>query len=50
LLFGTGIGLLLETAQFYIPGRTSSLFGQIADGTGTCLGVAYFLVEKKFSS
>jgi VanZ like family len=47
---GTGTSLLLEIAQYYIPGRTSSLFDLIANGIGTCLGVAYFLVEKKFSS
>lgn len=47
---GTGISLLLEITQYYIPGRTSSLFDLIANGMGTCLGVAYFLVEKKFSS
>jgi VanZ family protein len=47
---GTGTSLLLEIAQFYIPGRTSSLYDLIANGMGTCFGVAYFLVEKKFSS
>jgi VanZ family protein len=47
---GTGTSLILESVQFYIPGRISSLFDLIANGMGTCLGVAYFLVEKKFSS
>jgi VanZ family protein len=47
---GTGTSLILEIVQFYIPGRTSSLFDLIANGMGTCFGVAYFLVEKKFSS
>lgn len=47
---GTGASLILEIVQFYIPGRTSSLFDLIANGIGTCIGVAYFLVEKKFSS
>jgi hypothetical protein len=47
---GTGASLVLEIAQYYIPGRTSSLFDLIANGAGTCLGIAYFLVEKAFSS
>ena len=47
---GTGTSLILEIVQYYIPGRTSSLFDLIANGMGTCFGVAYFLVEKKFSS
>lgn len=47
---GTGTSLILEIAQFYIPGRTSSLFDLIANGMGTCIGVVYFLVEKKLSS
>ena len=50
VIVGAGTSLLLEIAQFYIPGRTSSLFDLIANSLGTCIGVAYFLVEKKFSS
>jgi VanZ family protein len=50
VIAGIATSLLLEIAQFYIPGRTSSLFDVIANGIGTFVGVAYFLVEKKFSS
>jgi VanZ like family len=45
---GVGISLLIETAQYYIPGRTSSLYDLIANGAGTCIGVIYFMLEKRF--
>jgi VanZ family protein len=50
VIAGTGTSLVLEIVQYYIPGRTSSLFDLIANGIGTCIGVVYFLLEKKVSS
>ena len=47
---GTGTSLILEIIQFYIPGRTSSLFDLIANGIGTCIGVGYFLVARTLGS
>jgi VanZ family protein len=47
---GTGTSLILEIIQYYIPGRISSLFDLIANGVGTCMGVAYFLAERKLGS
>jgi VanZ family protein len=47
---GTGTSLFLEIVQYYIPGRISSLFDLIANGIGTLIGVAYFLVEKRLRS
>jgi VanZ family protein len=47
---GTGTSLFMEIVQYCIPGRTSSLFDLIANGLGTFIGVAYFLVEKLLSS
>jgi hypothetical protein len=48
LAFGICISLLIELLQYYIPGRTSSLFDLIANGIGTCIGVSYYLFEKRF--
>ena len=50
VIAGTATSLILELVQVFIPGRTSSLFDLIANGMGTVIGVAYFLVEKKLSS
>jgi glycopeptide antibiotics resistance protein len=46
---GTIISFLLETVQYYIPGRTSSLYDLIANAGGTCIGVLYFWLEKKIT-
>ena len=44
------ISLLLEIFQYYIPGRTSSLFDFIANGLGTFGGIGYYLLESKYSN
>jgi hypothetical protein len=48
LASGICISLLIELLQYYIPGRTSSLFDIIANGIGTFIGVGYYLFEKRF--
>jgi hypothetical protein len=47
LASGICISLLIELLQYYIPGRSSSLFDIIANGIGTFIGVSYYLFEKK---
>jgi VanZ family protein len=49
LAVGIGTSLAIETVQFYIPGRTSSLYDLIANGAGTFIGVVYFALEEKLS-
>ena len=43
---GIGISLLIELSQYYIPGRTSSLFDLLFNGLGAFGGIIYFLLEK----
>jgi glycopeptide antibiotics resistance protein len=47
LVSGIFISLLIELLQYYIPGRSSSLFDLIANGIGTFIGVVYYLFEKR---
>jgi VanZ family protein len=49
LASGTGISLFLEIAQYYIPGRSSTIMDIIANTAGTMIGIAYFLVEKRIA-
>jgi len=48
LASGVCISLLIELVQFYLPGRSSSLFDLVANGIGMCVGVSYYLFEKRF--
>jgi VanZ family protein len=49
LASGTGISLFIEIAQYYIPGRSSTIMDIVANTAGTMIGVAYFLIEKRIS-
>ncbi len=44
---GTGVSFIIESIQYGIPGRTSSFYDLVANGFGTCIGAAYFWLEKK---
>jgi glycopeptide antibiotics resistance protein len=44
-----GISLLIESAQYYIPGRSSSLLDLSFNGLGAFGGTIYCLLEKRFS-
>jgi VanZ family protein len=41
---GTAISLFIELAQYYIPGRTSSLIDLTTNAVGTMIGILYFLL------
>jgi VanZ family protein len=41
---GTAISLFIELAQYYIPGRTSSLIDLATNAVGTLIGILYFLM------
>lgn len=47
---GIVTSLLLESAQYFIPGRISSLYDLIANTAGAGLGVAYCLLDRKLVS
>ena len=50
MIAGIGTSFLLETVQYFIPGRTSSLYDLIANTAGAGLGVAYCLLDRKLVS
>lgn len=45
----TGLSLLIESLQFYIPGRSSSALDVFFNGLGAFGGSLYWLFEKKLS-
>ena len=49
ILICTGISLLIEASQFYIPGRASSALDVIYNGLGALVGTIFCLFEKKLS-
>jgi VanZ family protein len=49
LASGIGVSLFMELVQYQIPGRTSSMMDLIANTTGTSIGIAYTLVEKRLT-
>ena len=48
LLFGVLVSFLIEICQYFIPGRSSSLFDVAANGSGNLFGILLFLLEKTF--
>ena len=49
LLCGLALSLGIELIQVDLPGRCSSLYDLLANGLGMLGGVAYGLMEKRFS-
>jgi hypothetical protein len=49
LACGLAISLGIELIQVRLPGRCSSLYDLLANGLGLLGGIAYYLMEKKFS-
>ena len=44
-----GISLLIESSQYYIPGRDSSLMDVLTNGLGAFAGTIFCFFEKRFS-
>jgi VanZ family protein len=49
LASGMGTSLFIEIAQYYIPGRSSTIMDIVANTAGTMIGIAYFLIEKRIA-
>ena len=45
----TGVSLLIELSQHYIPGRSSSLFDLLFNGLGAFGGIIFCILEKRLS-
>lgn len=47
VLSGLVLSLFIEVAQYYIPGRTSSMNDLVANGIGGVVGALYYLFEAR---
>ncbi len=49
MVSGLSISLIMELLQYFLPNRISSIIDLFANGIGTCFGISYYLLERRFS-